>query len=287
MTSAERMAEVRKPDSPEFAIAYPGDWSIADRAQFRVWNDIRRTTRRELLASVLFAAFYLASSFLVGAFMFHAMDQMADQLFEMSGWQVATIEMTGLDAVVVVYLVLAGLVSVFAGYVLFAWLHWLPAVARSGLLYLPWIGPPLRAVTLGHWSEAVLAKLEQESSYADAIESSAKTISHGGMKRWCNESAASLRGGAAIEQVLQTIPVSDHPVAALTSLVGRTGTHEQTVAIWRHACDECHHLGWTRSQLTRQSLSTVTLILSATIAMSAVLLSMSLLGRSLTPFSGY
>ncbi|WP_182865153.1 hypothetical protein [Stieleria mannarensis] len=247
--------------------------SLAEDAELQIWRGIREDTRRRLLRVVTVGGLYLIAALAVGVYLIVTIAEVGRENVALRGWQPVAVDVGWMLTVAAGYGVMAVLALV--GY-LVAWM-WiqdkLPAAACRIVGAMPWIGSTMRMVAMGEFCQSIYQSLLRVQPIGEALDQASSAVGHAGLRRWSALASKRIELGHPLVHVLQSSPIQDPPLSAVTAFAMREMAASDTVDVWRRATSECHLLAQSRLDRTAMAVSVCCLLASVFIAFFALLLS--------------
>lgn len=260
-------------ESPTPNHDVPTGLSIAVKAEFQRWENIRDLSRRQLSGTITIGFLYLMGSLAVGGYLLVTIREIAKDAAILRGWQVETIEIGWMDQVAWCYVVIA-----LGAVILFPCLLLLiqgksPSFLARWLEHLPWIGSTMRIIAIGDFCQSIYHGILQSQTYETAFATAAENVRHPGLSRWAMDSSKQIQAGRSPSSVLANSPIRDQPLTVVSVMVDSDLSAEQTVATWHDTTAQCHHLAESRAHRAKQFISTSTLLVCVMLAAFALLVS--------------
>ncbi|EMI42875.1 hypothetical protein [Rhodopirellula sp. SWK7] len=245
--------------------------SIAQAAEAELWRDIRNETRRRLTRTVTVSFLYLLAALAVGSYLINAVIEAGRGAVYYVGWKETELNVNWMTQFVWSYAVLALLATI--AYVLTMLLihNKLPAQLGAAMNRMPWIGSTMRMVSMGSFCQSIYQSVARSRTYGDALETAAEEVSDATLRQWSAVAAQRIRSGQSLSNVLQSCPIRDQPLSAVSVMIENPRSMEESVRVWHQATEECHGLARSRLIRATQVLSVSALLVSVFLAAFAML----------------
>ncbi|TWT92246.1 hypothetical protein [Neorhodopirellula pilleata] len=247
--------------------------SIGRDAELEVWRHVRIEARRRLSGTLTIGFVYLLLALLVGAFLIHAVEDVAHDTVYLQGWNQETLELRWMTELIWGYVGIGILALV--GYVMAMLMihHRLPGTTWQMIASTPWVGSTMRIVAVADFCQSMFHSLGDSLTYDQAFSKAAVEMQSDGLKPWSTGAAEQIRSGRSIGQVLSSCPTREGSIMALAAMTQSQISADQSLRVWHDAATECHELIASRLQRTIQVISIFCLLGSVGLAAFAMLVS--------------
>lgn len=259
--------------------------SIAVKADFQRWGNVRDQARRQLTSTVVIGFMYLMASLAVGGYLLLTIREIARDAVVLKGWNVEKIETGWMNQVAWFYVGIAIIAVILLPCLLLLIQGKSPSVLARWLEHLPWIGSTMRVVAVGDLCQSIYHGVIESQTYETAFANAAESVRDPGLRRWAMDSSKSLQAGRSPSSVLASAPIRDQPLQVVSVMLESDLSAEQTIAAWHDTTAQCHRLAESRAHRAKQFISTSTLLVCAILAAFALLISAVFMTSMITGLS--
>ncbi len=215
-------------------------WSIAQTAEFELWQRGRDDARRRLRSAVTWGFVYLIAALAVGAYLIVVVKEISRGTVWVDSWNFEEMDLSWMTQIAWGYAGLAVL-AIIAYPLLLLLIHGkLPSGLAWFMRRVPGIGSTMRVVELGELCQSMVQSIAQSKTYAAALGDVSHTVRDSGLRRWSARAHQQIEAGQSLATLLRSSPIHDQPLPAVIAFAQSDTSRTDTLRVWQQAAAQCH-----------------------------------------------